>query len=64
MARRSFFLKATNRDRASQTYKFPCKGKELSAPSDKTEVSTTTDATGANILQKVLIKAATSNTFE
>jgi hypothetical protein len=36
----------------------------LSAPSDKTEVSTTTDATGANILQKVLIKAATSNTFE
>jgi hypothetical protein len=52
------FTQATNRDRAAQTFKFPCKGDELSAPSDRTQLSTTTDATGTAVAQRLLLKGS------
>ena len=59
------FSETTNRDRASETYKFPCKGKELSAPSDRTELSATKDASGVPVAQKVLLKGSNvEHTFD
>jgi hypothetical protein len=52
------FSESTNRDRDARTFKFPCKGKELAAPSDKTEVDSAADATGAQVVQKVLLKGS------
>jgi hypothetical protein len=52
------FSESTSRDRDTQTYKFPCKGKELAAPSNNSEVDTTTDASGAKVVQRVLLKGS------
>jgi hypothetical protein len=52
------FSESTNRDRDAQTFKFPCKGKELAAPSSHTEVDTTVDSTGAQVIQRVLLKGS------
>ena len=52
------FSQSTNRDREAQTFKFPCKGNELAAPSDKTEVDTTTDASGSQVVQRLLLKGS------
>ena len=49
---------STNRDHDTQTYKFPCKGNELSAPSNRTQLSTTTDETGAAVAQRLLVKGS------
>ena len=52
------FTESANRDRATQTFKFPCKGKELAAPSDRTEVDTSVDASGNQVVQRVLLKGS------
>jgi hypothetical protein len=52
------FTEATNRDRDARSFKFPCKGKELAAPSDKTEINTQTDAAGVQVVQTLLLKGS------
>jgi hypothetical protein len=52
------FTQSTNRDRDAETYKFPCQGDELSAASDRTQLSTMTDANGVAVAQKLLIKGS------
>jgi hypothetical protein len=52
------FTQATNRDHASESFKFPCKGNELSTPSNRTELSTSKDGTGTEVAQRLLLKGS------
>jgi hypothetical protein len=52
------FTEVTNRDRDAQSFKFPCKGKELAAPSNKTEINTQRDASDVQVVQSLLLKGS------
>jgi hypothetical protein len=52
------FTEATNRDHAAQSFKFPCKDKQLAAPADKTELDTQRDANGVQVVEKLLLKGS------
>lgn len=52
------FSGATTRDRDGETFTFPCKGRALDAPADRTEINSTTDPSGVKVLRSVLLKGA------
>jgi hypothetical protein len=48
-----------------KTVKYPCKGAELSKPSDRTELHFVKDSFGVTVLEKLLMKGSTvEHTFD